>query len=475
MLPALVSATGIVCGKQEGFEADDFLAAAVAGERARGGTTLVATSDRDAYQLAAPDVTILQPVRGVSELARIGPAEVRERYGVDPEQVCDFIALRGDPSDKIPGARGIGEKTAATLLQTYPDLESMIAAGRFAAEAEKLRTYRHIATLDPTAPLPDVPDLEPDWAAGARAAEELGVERLASRLREAAEGRPIEPVSHPAMAHLHPTGHHHHPESEHRLRCLIDALRPEIEGGRASVEAIERVHDPDYVARIAGALGGVLARRRHDRPADDLGGGPARCGLLDPSRRDGWVRARAPAGSPCPPRPPRWGSASSGTSSSRRGTPRRSSGSSGSRSSTGTCITGTAPRLSSAATTRSCSSRSTSGRSIPAPAARERTTQTIVNIPLAAGSGDAAYAEAFRTIVEPAVRSFEPGLLIVSAGFDAHVDDPLAHMAVTADGFRDMAARCTQLAPQVAAALEGGYNLETLPGLVEAALDGFNS
>ena len=127
-------------------------------------------------------------MRGVSELARIGPAEVRERYGVDPEQVCDFIALRGDPSDKIPGARGIGEKTAATLLQTYPDLESMIAAGRFAAEAEKLRTYRHIATLDPTAPLPDVPDLEPDWAAGARAAEELGVERLASRLREAAEG-----------------------------------------------------------------------------------------------------------------------------------------------------------------------------------------------------------------------------------------------------------------------------------------------
>jgi len=100
---------------------------------------------------------------------------------------------------------------------------------------------------------------------------------------------------------------------------------------------------------------------------------------------------------------------------------------------------------------------------------------TIVNIPIAAGSGDATYAEAFRTIVAPAVRSFEPGLRIVSAGYDAHVDDPLAHMAVTADGFRDMAARCTQLAPQVAASLEGGYNLETLPGLVEAALDGFNS
>lgn len=185
LLPALVSSTGIVCGKAAGFEADDFLAAAVAAERGRGGATLVATSDRDAFQLAASDVTILQPVRGVSELARIGPAEVRGRYGVEPEQVTDFIALRGDPSDRIPGAKGVGEKTAATLLRTYPDLEAMIAAGRFATEATQLRMFRQIATLDPAAPLPDLPDLEPDWAAGARAAEALGVERLASRLREA--------------------------------------------------------------------------------------------------------------------------------------------------------------------------------------------------------------------------------------------------------------------------------------------------
>jgi DNA polymerase I len=185
LLPELVSATGIVCCKAEGFEADDFLAAAVASERAHGGTTLVATSDRDAFQLAAGDVTILQPVRGVSELQRIGPAEVRERYGVDPRQVTDFIALRGDPSDKIPGARGIGEKTAATLLQTYPDLEAMLAAGRFGAEAEQLRAYRRVACMDPAAPVPDLPDVEPDWAAGAVAAEKLGARRLAARLREA--------------------------------------------------------------------------------------------------------------------------------------------------------------------------------------------------------------------------------------------------------------------------------------------------
>jgi len=184
LLPALVSSAGIVCGKEGGFEADDFLAAAVRAERESGGTTLVATSDRDAFQLAAPDVTILQPVRGVSELRRIGPAEVRERYGVEPLQVPDFIALRGDPSDRIPGARGVGEKTAAALLQTFPDLEAMIAAGRFEAEAVQLRAFRQIATLDPAASLPDLPDLEPDWAAAARAADELGVGRLAARLRE---------------------------------------------------------------------------------------------------------------------------------------------------------------------------------------------------------------------------------------------------------------------------------------------------
>ena len=80
------------------------------------GEVLVATSDRDAFQLASERVTILQPARGVSELARIGPAEVRERYGVDPEQVPDLIALRGDPSDKLPGARGIGPKKAAEIL-----------------------------------------------------------------------------------------------------------------------------------------------------------------------------------------------------------------------------------------------------------------------------------------------------------------------------------------------------------------------
>jgi acetoin utilization deacetylase AcuC-like enzyme len=97
----------------------------------------------------------------------------------------------------------------------------------------------------------------------------------------------------------------------------------------------------------------------------------------------------------------------------------------------------------------------------------------VVNVPLAAGSGDGEYRRAFDDIVEPAVAAFGPDLVIVAAGFDAHVYDPLAEMAVTADGFREMAARCKALAPRTAAVLEGGYNLGTLPDLVAAALAGF--
>ena len=120
----------MVVGKHAGYEADDFLAAAVAAEEKQGGTALVASGDRDAFQLASETTTILQPARA-GELVRIGPRQVRERYGVEPSQVPDFIALRGDPSDKIPGARGVGAQTAASLLKRHPDLEAMIAAGRF--------------------------------------------------------------------------------------------------------------------------------------------------------------------------------------------------------------------------------------------------------------------------------------------------------------------------------------------------------
>jgi acetoin utilization deacetylase AcuC-like enzyme len=100
--------------------------------------------------------------------------------------------------------------------------------------------------------------------------------------------------------------------------------------------------------------------------------------------------------------------------------------------------------------------------------------ETTVNVPLSAGSGDDDYLRAFDEIVGPAVARFGPDLLLVSAGFDAHEEDPLAEMRVTADGFRELSKRCAELAPRVGAVLEGGYNVATLPRLVAAALDGFS-
>jgi DNA polymerase-1 len=183
LAPELVGAMGFVCAKAPGYEADDFLAAAVASSK---GPVLVATSDRDAFQLVSDRVTVLKPLRGISKIERIDPAEVRARYGVEPEQVPDFIALRGDPSDRIPGARGVGEKGAADLLRQFGSLEAMLAAGRFAAEADALRLYRRIATLDATAPLPPIEDAEPDWRRAAALAAEWELEGLAKRLEAAA-------------------------------------------------------------------------------------------------------------------------------------------------------------------------------------------------------------------------------------------------------------------------------------------------
>jgi DNA polymerase-1 len=186
VLPNFVVACGFANAKAPGYEADDFLGAAAAKEQKRGGTVLVASGDRDTFQLASERTTILFPVRA-GEMARIGPAEVRERYGVDPEQVPDFIALRGDPSDRIRGARGVGPKGAADLLRRYGTLDGILASGLFPAQAEALRLYKEIATMDASAPLPSLASQKPTWDRAVALANEWGLNRLVERLGKLAE------------------------------------------------------------------------------------------------------------------------------------------------------------------------------------------------------------------------------------------------------------------------------------------------
>jgi DNA polymerase I len=191
ILPEFVAACGFANAKAPGHEADDFLAAAVAAEEQRGGRVLVASGDRDTFQLVSEATTILFPVRA-GEMARIGPAQVRERYGVDPKQVPDFIALRGDPSDKIPGARGVGPKGAADLLRRYGNLDAVLAAGRFPTQAEALRLYRSIATMNASAPIPPLSDQTPTWSKAADLARAWGLNQLADRLAQRAAARSAE-------------------------------------------------------------------------------------------------------------------------------------------------------------------------------------------------------------------------------------------------------------------------------------------
>jgi DNA polymerase-1 len=180
VLPEFVAACGFANAKAPGFEADDFLAAAVAAEERVGGSVLVASGDRDSFQLASPNTTILYPSRG--GVGRIGPEEVRQRSGVD--QVPDFIALRGDPSGKLPGAAGVGGTRAAQLVRRYGSLSGVLDAGLFQTEAEMLRLYRLIATMDASAPLPSLADQAPTWASASSLVRSWGLNQLADRLDE---------------------------------------------------------------------------------------------------------------------------------------------------------------------------------------------------------------------------------------------------------------------------------------------------
>jgi DNA polymerase-1 len=181
VLPELVEAFGFANAKAAGYEADDFLAAAAAAAEKRGSRVLIASGDRDTFQLVSPRTTVLYPVRA-GEMARVTPAEVRERYGVEPKQVPDFIALRGDPSDRLPGLAGVGAAGAASLLRRYGSLERLLAAGRYAEKRHELRLFRSIATMDRKAPLPRLHAHEPTWSEAGKLARRWGLMQLADRL-----------------------------------------------------------------------------------------------------------------------------------------------------------------------------------------------------------------------------------------------------------------------------------------------------
>ncbi len=173
------------------LEADDLLGTYANREAENGGQALLLTGDRDMYQCAGKGVTVLYVRTGGKGAEEVGPDEVRERYGIDPELVPDFIALRGDPSDGLPGAKGVGEKTAAELLRKHGSLEGVLEAA-IREQRPKLRAalieahddllaFKDIATLHDAGVDPPA-DAPTDWAGAATAARERGMNRLAERL-----------------------------------------------------------------------------------------------------------------------------------------------------------------------------------------------------------------------------------------------------------------------------------------------------
>jgi 5'-3' exonuclease len=188
-------AFGWTVAVHDSLEADDLLGTYARLEEKAGGRALLLTGDRDMYQCATDAVTVLYVRTGGSRAGaeEVGPAEVRERYGIPPELVPDFIALRGDPSDGIPGAKGVGDKTAAELLREHGSLEDLLDAAiripkpklrtTLVDSADDLRAFKDMATLR-DAGVKRPRDRRTDWAGGAKAAEAAGMNRLAKRLVE---------------------------------------------------------------------------------------------------------------------------------------------------------------------------------------------------------------------------------------------------------------------------------------------------
>jgi 5'-3' exonuclease len=199
--PELLASLGWAVPTSAELEADDVMFSFARLEEQGRGRALLLTGDRDLYGAVSDHVAVVELRKG-SEHGEIGPAEVRERYGIGPELVPDFIALRGDPSDGLPGAPGIGAKTAAELLRRHGSLEAALLAAEsddtlfgdtmrprtataLRENVELLRTFKRIATLQ-RIDVDRPPDRATDFASGALKAREMGMRRLAERLEKLA-------------------------------------------------------------------------------------------------------------------------------------------------------------------------------------------------------------------------------------------------------------------------------------------------
>jgi acetoin utilization deacetylase AcuC-like enzyme len=282
----------------------------------------------------------------------------------------------------------------------------------------------------------------------------------------------VEVFSHPELVRLHPTGHH--PDAPRRIEVLLDSLEEWKEAGPASPAQIERCHTPEYVEQVRSLteptwLDGDTIASGTSYDAALRAAGIA----ISAAEQQGFALVRPPGHHALP------------------------------NAAMGFCLfdnVAIAARYLQAefdiervAIVDWDVHHGNGTQAIfwddpsvffvsmhqwpfyPGSGGPDEQGETTLNLPLAAGSGDEEYLRAFERNVEPAVAAFEPDQVLVSAGFDAHTEDPLAGMNVTEDGFRELARRSAALAPRCAAVLEGGYNLSTLPRLVAAALEGFRA
>ncbi len=280
----------------------------------------------------------------------------------------------------------------------------------------------------------------------------------------------MEVVSHPDLARLHPTGSH--PERGERIALLLERFPKFLVAEPATIEALARCHARSYVERIRAIDAPTYLDADTICTATSFDAAVLACGVaIRAVERSAFAIVRPPGHHALPDRAMGFCLFNAAAVAARHaqavlGIERVAIVDWDVHHGNGTqAVFWDDPSVLYASLHQ--------WPFYPGTGGPDEQAETTLNVPLPAGSGDEDYAAAFRERVQPAVEAFAPDLVIVSAGFDAHEADPLALMEVTPTGFRDLAARSSALAPRVAAVLEGGYNLATLPDLVEAALLGF--